>query len=223
MSSSTAGTSAWGSSRPVGAAHRAARLWAYWTHSQCSRPTVRPSQQSVTHAIRPASLCPLRPRSASHLRVLTVASEPGLSHQSATKLLMAMSSTTYEQQLILPRRFWSSVADAPCGPGRVGLAPGPAAPGRTHGRARRRRRVRSGPRCSCHICATSDGVRRSAAVTPGRSAPFYLDRSCRSSPAGLGNRSSKLVMRFRLPSPALWSVWADQQRRGTLGHGFGRC
>jgi hypothetical protein len=103
---------------------------------------------------------------------------------------------------MLPRRFRSSVAGAPCGPGR--LATGSAAAGRAHG-AERWRRCRGGPglRRSCHTCATSDGERRSAAVTHGRSARVYLHRCYRSSPAGQSDRSSKLVMRVRFPSPAL--------------------
>jgi hypothetical protein len=57
--------------------------------------------------------------------------------------------------------------------------------------------------CLCHIRATNDSIRRSAAVAHGHSPAVYLDRRYCSSLGGQGDRSSKLVMRFRLPSPAL--------------------
>jgi hypothetical protein len=57
--------------------------------------------------------------------------------------------------------------------------------------------------CLCHIRAMNDSIRRSAAVAHGHSPAVYLAPCCRSSTTGQGDRSSKLVMRFRLPSPAL--------------------
>ena len=98
-------------------------------------------------------------------------------------------------------RFRSSVAGAPCGPGR--LATGSAAPGLTHGRAVAVLPGWPDLRRSCHICATQGSEPRSTAVTTGHSPAVYLDRCCRSSPGGTGDRSSKLVMPVRSRSPAL--------------------
>ena len=59
------------------------------------------------------------------------------------------------------------------------------------------------PRRPCHIRAIRSGELRSVAVAAGHSRAAYLDHRSRTSADELGNRSSKLVMRFRLPSPAL--------------------
>jgi hypothetical protein len=56
--------------------------------------------------------------------------------------------------------------------------------------------------CLCHLRATNDSIRRSAAVAHGHSPALYLDRRRCSSLGGQGDRSCKLVMRFRLPPPA---------------------
>jgi hypothetical protein len=56
---------------------------------------------------------------------------------------------------------------------------------------------------ACHIHATSHGALRLARVTHEHSPAVYQAIPCRRSAAWPGDRSSKLVMQFRLPSPAL--------------------
>src|ERR1700676_3585657 len=56
---------------------------------------------------------------------------------------------------------------------------------------------------ACHIRAIRQGAERSTTVTRGHSPGRDQDRNVRSSGCKSGDRTSKLVMRFRLPSPAL--------------------
>jgi len=66
-----------------------------------------------------------------------------------------------------------------------------------------RRRRRPGQPGACHIHATRQGAQGSATVTHGQSPAADQDRRSRRSAARPRDRSSKLVMRVRFPSPAL--------------------
>jgi hypothetical protein len=65
----------------------------------------------------------------------------------------------------------------------------------------------------CHMCATRHGVRRSARIAHGHSHNDDLVFRFRRSAVRRGDRTSKLVMRFQLPSPALRSCLASPERR----------